>query len=461
MKLVFVHGWSVTDIDTYGELPEVLKREAPAELDLEIENIYLGEYISFHDEVTLYDIARAFESARLDKLGENQSFACITHSTGGPVIRLWLELFYKDNLSNTPLSHLIMLAPANHGSSLAALGKAKVGRIKAWFSGVEPGVGVLNWLQLGSIGQWDLNTSWLDYKYDDTFYPFVLSGEKIDNHFYDFLNNYLVEKGSDGVVRLTGANMNYRKLTLKQDSSAEELDAIIDGSTMKAYPLVLDGEIKSSTPCAFEVIKDASHSGDKYGIMGSVKKRKKVKPVVTSIIESLQVNTNAQYQQTIENMKSRTNTVQGKKEKYVMFIFNISDQFSNKINDYDMILLAGNRYEPSKLPKGFFVDRQKNNISGHLVYYLNYNKLKDIKDGKFGIRIVARPDKGFSHYKAAEFRSESITLKEVLYPNQTLMVDVILERKISKNTFVLDKFGESSSDNGSFKNREVGSNFIK
>ncbi len=53
MKLVFLHGWSSTNIDTYGELPEVLKREAPEELNLEIENIYLGEYISFHDEVTL------------------------------------------------------------------------------------------------------------------------------------------------------------------------------------------------------------------------------------------------------------------------------------------------------------------------------------------------------------------------------------------------------------------------
>ncbi len=36
MKLVFVHGWSVTNIDTYGELPEVLKREAPENLDLDV-----------------------------------------------------------------------------------------------------------------------------------------------------------------------------------------------------------------------------------------------------------------------------------------------------------------------------------------------------------------------------------------------------------------------------------------
>eukprot|EP01031_Cornospumella_fuschlensis_P043536 gene43536-53229_t len=43
-----------------------------------------------------------------------------------------------------------MLAPANFGSALAQLGKGRVGRLKAWFSGVEPGQGVLDWLELGS-----------------------------------------------------------------------------------------------------------------------------------------------------------------------------------------------------------------------------------------------------------------------------------------------------------------------
>lgn len=126
MKLVFIHGWSVTSTSTYGELPEVLQSRAASNgLEIEIENIYLGEYISFHDEVMLEDIARAFDKARRDKLGDGR-FACITHSTGGPVVRLWIELFFKNNLTACPLSHLVMLAPANHGSSLAILGKGRL-----------------------------------------------------------------------------------------------------------------------------------------------------------------------------------------------------------------------------------------------------------------------------------------------------------------------------------------------
>ena len=57
MKLIFVHGWSVTHTDTYGELPESLSAGAAEYgLTIEIAHIYLGKYISFHDEVTLDDI---------------------------------------------------------------------------------------------------------------------------------------------------------------------------------------------------------------------------------------------------------------------------------------------------------------------------------------------------------------------------------------------------------------------
>ncbi len=450
MKLVFIHGWSVTSTETYGDLPQVLEREASESLNLEIENIYLGEYISFHDEVTLEDIARAFEKARVEKLGD-LPFACITHSTGGPVMRLWIELFYKNNLTEIPLTHLIMLAPANHGSALAILGKEKVGRINAWWNDIEPGVGVLNWLQLGSQGQWNLNSSCLDFSYENTFYPFVLSGEKIDKHFYDFINHYLVEKGSDGVVRLSGANMNYQKVVFKQDCNNEIIDANTNGRIVKAYPLKIKGEIKKSTNCAFEVIKGASHSGDKYGIMKSVKKKNVVKPVVTSILESLHVNTFKEYNELSNNMTVRTKSAQEKSDKFIMFVFNVEDNFGNEIHDYDMLLLAGNDYEPSNFPKGFFVDRQKNNLSGNLTYYINYSKLKEIKDGKLGIRIVARPDEGFSHYFPAEFRSENIELEHLLIPNQTVLVNVILERIIAENTFVLDTVKDATKD---FKDRK-------
>ena len=70
--VLLVHGWSVRDTDTYGGLRERLKlenRRLPS-LQLDVRQIWLSEYISFHNEVTVPDIARAFQAALERELGD-------------------------------------------------------------------------------------------------------------------------------------------------------------------------------------------------------------------------------------------------------------------------------------------------------------------------------------------------------------------------------------------------------
>lgn len=116
--VAFVHGWSVTHTDTYGGLPEALQQQAAAHgLQIEIKDLHLGRYISFHDEVGIDDLARAMQHAVQQDLGHPAEFSCITHSTGGPLVRRWVDRYYAPrNLADCPLRHLVMLAPANHGS---------------------------------------------------------------------------------------------------------------------------------------------------------------------------------------------------------------------------------------------------------------------------------------------------------------------------------------------------------
>ena len=74
MRLIFVHGWSVTNTNTYGELPQALSNAAGSyDLDLDIQHIYLGRYISFHDEVTMDDICRAMDKALHDLPGNDDT----------------------------------------------------------------------------------------------------------------------------------------------------------------------------------------------------------------------------------------------------------------------------------------------------------------------------------------------------------------------------------------------------
>jgi hypothetical protein len=223
MRVVFVHGWSVTNTDTYGGLPAALARNAPTAMDVSIQHLYLAKYISFSDEVSVDDIARgmqnAVDSEVMPKLEKGERFACVTHSTGGPVVRTWIDLYFRGKLGKCPMQHLVMLAPANHGSALAQLGKSRLSRMKFFAQGVQPGTGVLDWLELGSDQSWALNTSWLDYDcVGGGMYVFVLTGQTIDRACYDNLNSYTGEAGSDGVVRVAAANMNYGKRTAASSS---------------------------------------------------------------------------------------------------------------------------------------------------------------------------------------------------------------------------------------------------
>lgn len=301
------------------------------------------------------------------------------------------------------------------------LGKERVGRIKAWFNGVEPGQRVLDWLSLGSEGQWELNEAYLDYQYaDGNFFPFVLTGQGIDDKLYDFLNSYLVEPGSDGVVRVAGANMNYRYFAIKQNQDVVRQNPM-------TYRLVENPErpVRVPKPVPIRVYADYSHSGKKMGIMASVTPgANPLQPIVDDTLRCLQVGNWASYQQRAKDIAELTTSAQAGKDRYAMMIFKTHDDRGNQFakDDFDVFLLAGRNYQPQILPKGFFVDRQINAQTSNLVYYLNVHKMNQIKDGLFGIRIVARPSSGFSYYFVGEFRSDGASYADIIVPNQTTYV---------------------------------------
>ena len=450
MKLVFVHGWSVTNTNTYGGLPEALVAKAPAGMDLQIQHLYLAKYVSFSDEVMMDDIARGMQHALVQEvfplLKPGEKFACITHSTGGPVVRQWISLYYQDKLQQCPLSHLVMLAPANHGSALAQLGKGRLSRIKAFVTdGVEPGTGVLDWLELGSDQSWELNRAWLTYDCAPKgLYPFVLVGQTIDRSFYDNLNSYTGEAGSDGVVRVAAANMNYGLIRLVQTDGS--LDLIADDR---------------SKPTAFGILPGLAHSGEDIGIMRSVKRNDNGShPTVEWTLKCLGVADRADYRvvsRALDQLTAATQVAEREQvetellifkrtfitDRYCMLVIRVRDDRENDLKDYDVIFTAGPEYNPNHLPPGFFVDRQQNRLNrGKLTYYLNYDKMeqglsKPELEGKFGVKIVARPSEGYAYYTVAEHKGTFAALKQYFEPNRTLMVDIELKRHVVEGVFRL------------------------
>ena len=116
--VVILHGWS--DVSTSFEpLAKLLRAKLGSP---NISFIHLVDYISMEDEVRFDDIASAMEVAwkRESLPTEAGSVDAIVHSTGGLVIRDWLQRNYRPD--KAPIKHLVMLAPPNFGSPLAHKG---------------------------------------------------------------------------------------------------------------------------------------------------------------------------------------------------------------------------------------------------------------------------------------------------------------------------------------------------
>ena len=480
LVVIFVHGWSVTNTDTYGELPARLKREAgnAGGPPLDIRNIYLGQYVSFRDEVRLEDISRAFDAAVADVLssiGGSRRFVCITHSTGGPVVRDWLDRFFVQtkNLAACPLSHLIMLAPANFGSALAQLGKSRLSRIKAWFDGVEPGQRVLDWLELGSPEACDLNVRWInDYgalkltRLARPIFLFVLTGDRIDHKLYDHLNSYTGEIGSDGVVRAAAANLNATYVRLEQ-APADRGQTLAKAKTKLR---ALTATVKTSPRTAFKIIPDAAHTGVKMGIMQSVTETGVLHPTVEAILRCLRVIDSATYASLCDafDLENDTHQLPANRleienvpvlpdreyvhDPHCMVIWRLLDDRGAHIQDVDVLLTAGPNNSPDQLPENFLPDRQGNHRDpSAITFFLNYAALAGspaipqpdgsiarealISRGNYGLVIRPRNQEGIVLYLEGGISSATDTILQYIQPNQTTLIDIVLTRIVLDGVF--------------------------
>jgi hypothetical protein len=486
LLFVFVHGYSVTSLETYGELPLRLYNEAISRgFTARTENIFLGRYISFHDQVRLEDVARALDHAVREQVPKDHEFICISHSTGGPLVRTWWQHFYAANKRTCPMKHFIMLAPANHGSALAQLGKSRLSRVRSWFDGVEPGQGILDWLELGSQESWDLNTSWIfsnrEMISQTGVFPFVVTGQDIDRRLYDHINSYTGELGSDGAVRVASANLNARYLQLVQSAAP-------DGSSLEIK------ELKQASKTAFRILKNKSHSGDKMGIMRSVRRDPSdvaSEELIGVIFECLSVNNETQYLALTEKFEADSALVQKQSrieieirpvrkklyihDRYSMVIFRVRDTNGNAVPDFDLILTAGDD-DPDLLPTGFFADRQINRVNLSCVtYFVNYDVMNGSAEvidpngevvrkhiprvDKLGLMVNARPAEGFIRYAPCRINASAELFRSIIQPNSTTLIDIQLRRLVSDEIFRFEKTGGETVAR-SFKNTKPGDRVV-
>jgi hypothetical protein len=464
--------------------------------------------VSFRDEVQLDDLARGFEAAFqreiLPKLGEDERFACITHSTGGPVIRYWWQRLYGDQNQPLPMSHLVMLAPANFGSALAQLGKGRLGRLRSGWNCIEPGQGVLNWLEHASPESWELNRDWIQRsaatdpgRMVPSLFQFVLTGQTIDRKMYDHVNSYTGESGSDGTVRVAAANLNASYLRLEQTIDADEVERLMRAIDQRSSSLDLDAwnwntnlhvvERVIAAPTAFRLIPEASHVGEKTGILFSIESSG-ASETVSAIVRCLNVKSRHAYDRLCDDFTRENETVRRSErvevesgffrntyffhDTHSLVMVRLRDDRGQPITDFDF-KLTGRRDSPDGLPPGFFVDRQCNRRDpSALTYYINTDAMtgmpavKDPRTGKvirgkfpgvdrLGIRVYPRPLTGYAHYFPGILAAAVGDIDDFVRADETTMLDIILRRIVHRGVHEVVP-ADDIDQRGDFRNQPRG-----
>jgi hypothetical protein len=155
-------------------------------------------------------------------------------------------------------------------------------------------------------------------------------------------------------------------------------------------------------------------------------------------------------------------------------IFRVTDTDGIPVVDYDLIFTAGIQNDANHLPHGFAIDRQQNKLNPETVtYFINYDAMVGAPENLFraalpgttmiGLKLIPRPDKGFVRYVSCEISANSDLFDKVLKPNATTLIDIVLQRVVSKEVFRLEKLQGDfmpSDEEGNFKNTKYGTEIV-
>ena len=222
--IVILHGWNATSA-SFERLARLLRAE-----HRDVSIVSLADYLSLEDEVRFDDLTTAMHAAwnRHELPTRTGAVDAIVHSTGALVIRDWLQRHSAPDQS--PLKHLVMLAPANFGSPLAHKGRSFIARGTLGFirkregRPFETGARILKGLELASPYTWRLAERDRFGEGGTRYQPGnVLCTVLVGNTGYRGIRSIVNEDGSDGTVRVSTANMNCLRIRAEFAANPEEV----------------------------------------------------------------------------------------------------------------------------------------------------------------------------------------------------------------------------------------------
>jgi hypothetical protein len=266
--ILLVHGYGAGPAELAGTIDALSAHHGSRDA------LWPAEYVSRSDEVTVSRLAEGLAEA-IDRSDLPREIDAVVHSTGVLVLREWL----RTHAGERRVVNLVALAPATFGSPVATTGRSLPARLRsgAWNRRsedvLEVGRELLFDLELAGRTTWELaNADLFETRRfgdgtDGTARAFVLCGTRAYSRLKMFMRR--AGPGTDGTVRLAGAGLDARRLTLDLRPATPDAERVrVDAPSPALHPPVyVDGHnhatiARSPSPAVVDRITRALEVGD-------------------------------------------------------------------------------------------------------------------------------------------------------------------------------------------------------
>lgn len=443
--LLIIHGWS-DDASSFLPLADALTGAGR-----DVESLYLGDYVSLDDDVRMRDLVEGLSRAwRHRQLPDApKSVDVIVHSTGGLIIRDWMDTEYVSKGLKPPVHNLVMLAPANFGSPLAHKGRALYGRVIKGFNSLKPlqtGTHILKALEMASPYSWNLAER-------DRFASNAMSASGVrttvivGNTGFRGISSLANESGSDGTVYVATANLNCASVQIHfpQGDRKPKVTAIRESRGETAF-LVKDGFDHSSI-----ALKDPKHPGNAE--------------LLGNIAEALAITNATDFARWVTHCQQQTDTVTAQnannrdehKHGFQNTVFRVRDNFGFHVCDYVVEFYHDADAEQDRLAELFNkkavekVHAYKDDaaLRSFMIDCSELCRIIDKQDELLRISLSALPDLNieqnmagycsFGNDDIGEMELDAAMIRQFFIPNRTLFVDLTLTRLQKDELFRINK----------------------
>ena len=380
--IVLIHGYSAESRQAtpasiqqiYGSLPQALRDAYGNSSVVEID---LSRYVTLEDGLTIDDISRAFDRVLKTDFASLllKKFHVVIHSTGALLVRNWLRLFSP---KPSPIANLVYLAGANFGSGWGHIGK---GQLAKWArlvfeGGAERGLQILDALELGSERTLDLHLHFTrpgnfmvaDYGVREA----VITGTQADVKWFAAPIRYAKEDGSDGVVRVSGANVNFHYIRVGPTQEAFDIswneitrqtDRHLAGEGVRKQYYERKEASHAGTAerptVPLGIPFRCAHTGDEMGIVTGSGPRAQVMRMLRSALEAtpetwpglvpqFETETTKTYERALNEegpawWKKWLNDPRAQYDHHAQLIFRVRDQHGSPVPHYDIFFESTQR----------------------------------------------------------------------------------------------------------------------